>query len=122
MMVAVLVSQVGCASYAMYQHNKASYKDAEVPASKVIGDNKGSTAAAAAVDIATLWGAYEGYKAIQGDNNDSNDKVVQPTEQRNANRNTSGQNTTVIQGNNNTVNVTSSTVPPEPVEEAPVME
>lgn len=71
--------------------------------------------AAAVIDAAVGYGAYQGIKAIDGSSDNSgDDESTHNTKTTTANNNSSGENTTIVQGDGNTVTInTGDTLPPE---------
>lgn len=129
-MAVAMMFNTGCASYMVYKesakqvavrkalitNNQAAIRSLQlggepqangigVTVMEAISERPGLQTGAAVVDGLVLWGGYEGVRAINGDSNDSsnNDKLDGPR----ANNNSSGENTTIVQGNGNTVTVNS---------------
>lgn len=126
---AILLSGTGCASYMVYKESRSQVamrkalitnNQQAIKSLQLGGDASGSGIAvtwmeaiserpwlqlgAGGVDALVAWGAYEGVKAIDG----SNGSNSEDSKGNKANNNTSGENTTIVQGDGNTVTVSGS--------------
>lgn len=129
MALVLAIPNMGCASYmvmkesgkqvamkkALMSNNQMAMKSlqlgstadaAGVPVSwlEALSERPWMQAGAAGIDALVGWGAYQGVKAIDSSNSGSGSGTT-------ANQNSSGQNTTIIQGNGNNVTVSGSTPP-----------
>lgn len=127
---AMLFSSTGCASYMVYKESSKQVamrkalitnNQEAIKALQLGGDTSASGIAvgwmeaiaerpwlqlgAGGVDALVAWGAYEGVKSIDGGSGGSD---TSKSGGRESNNNTSGENTTIIQGDGNTVTVSGS--------------